>query len=127
MAVLLGLVMAGFFVLQQAARSARLEEVPLDDADHSDEEKALLDEHIVAYRIDGPIFFGAAHDFLLELTEVSDVRVVVLRMSRVTVIDATGATVLADTISRLEGRGISVLLSGVRPQHEQSPAGARCP
>lgn len=119
MAVLLGLVMAGFFVLQQAARSARLEEVPLDDTDHSDEERALLDEHIVAYRIDGPIFFGAAHDFLLELTEVSDVRVVVLRMSRVTVIDATGATVLADTISRLEGRGISVLLSGVKPEHER--------
>ena len=119
MAVLLGLVMAGFFVLRQAAGSARLEEVPLDESDHADEELSLLDAHIVAYRIDGPIFFGAAHDFLLELTEVSDVRVVVLRMSRVTVIDATGATVLADTISRLEGRGISVLLSGVRPQHER--------
>ncbi|MEO7447031.1 MAG: sodium-independent anion transporter [Humibacillus sp.] len=79
----------------------------------------LLDEHIVAYRIDGPIFFGAAHDFLLELTEVSGVRVVVLRMARVTVIDATGASVLADTISRLEARGITVLLSGVRPQHER--------
>lgn len=119
MAVLLGLVMAGFFVLRQAAASARLEEVPLDESDHADEERALLDEHIVAYRIDGPIFFGAAHDFLLELTEVSDVRVVVLRMSRVTVIDATGATVLADTITRLEARGVSVLLSGVRPQHER--------
>lgn len=119
MAVLLGLVLAGFFVLRQAAASARLEEVPLDDTDHADEELALLDEHIVAYRIDGPIFFGAAHDFLLQLTEVSDVRVVVLRMARVTVIDATGATVLADTISRLEACGISVLLSGVRPQHER--------
>lgn len=119
MAVLLGLVMAGFFVLRQAASSVRLEEVPLDEGGHADEELALLDEHIVAYRIDGPIFFGAAHDFLLELTEVSDVRVVVLRMSRVSVIDATGATVLADTISRLEGRGISLLLSGVRPQHER--------
>jgi SulP family sulfate permease len=119
MAVLLGLVLAGFFVLRQAAATARLEEVPLDESDHTDEEHALLDEHIVAYRIDGPIFFGAAHDFLLELTDVSDVRVVVLRMSRVSVIDATGATVLADTISRLEARGISVLLSGVRPQHER--------
>lgn len=119
MAVLLGLVLAGFFVLRQTAGSAELTEVPLDDTDHTDEELALLDEHIVAYRIDGPIFFGAAHDFLLELTEVSAVRVVVLRMARVTVIDATGATVLADTISRLEGRGITVLLSGVRPQHER--------
>jgi MFS superfamily sulfate permease-like transporter len=42
-----------------------------------------------------------------------------LRMSRVTTIDATGAHVLADTISRLEGRGVTVLLSGVQPAHEQ--------
>ena len=46
-------------------------------------------------------------------------RVVVLRMSRVTALDATGASVLADTIRKLEGRGVTVLLSGVRPDHEQ--------
>jgi SulP family sulfate permease len=51
---------------------------------------ALLAEHIVAYRIDGPLFFAAAHRFLLELAEVADVRVIILRMSRVTTIDATG-------------------------------------
>ena len=118
-AVLLGLVVAGFFALQQTAKAARLDEVPLDERDHTEEESSLLDEHIVAYRIDGPLFFAAAHDFLLELSEVSDVRVVVLRMSRITTIDATGASVLADTIMRLEGRGISVLLSGVQPQHER--------
>ena len=50
------------------------------------------------------MFFAVAHDFLLELAEVTDVRVVVLRLSRVTTIDATGAHVLADTISRLERR-----------------------
>jgi len=116
-AVVVGLVAAGFFALRQTASTARLEETPLDDADHRDEERALLDEHIVAYRLDGPLFFAAAHDFLLELTEVSRVRVVVLRMARVTTIDATGAHVLADTIGRLERRGITVLLSGVRPQH----------
>jgi SulP family sulfate permease len=91
--------------------------MPLDESDHTDEEQSLLDEHIVAYRIDGPLFFAAAHDFLLELSEVGNVRVVILRMSRVTTIDATGAHVLADTISRLEGRGVTVLLSGVQPTH----------
>ncbi|WP_223274004.1 STAS domain-containing protein, partial [Nocardia cerradoensis] len=55
------------------------------------EEHALLRDHIVAYRIDGPLFFAAAHRFLLELVEVADVRVVVLRMSRVTALDTTGA------------------------------------
>ena len=118
-AVLVGLVLAGFFALRETARAVRLDEVPLLDGDHSEEEQSLLDEHIVAFRIDGPLFFAAAHDFLLELAEVSDVRVVVLRMARVTSIDATGASVLADTIRRLEKRGITVLLSGVQAQHER--------
>ena len=118
-AVLIGLVVAGFFALRQTAQSARLEEMPLDEGDHGDEERSLLDEHIVAYRLDGPLFFAAAHDFLLELTEVARVRVVILRMSRVTAIDATGAHVLADTISRLEHRHVTVLLSGVQPHHEK--------
>lgn len=118
-AVLVGLVVAGFFALRQTARTAQVQEVALDDADHRDEERSLLDEQIVAYRIEGPLFFAAAHDFLLELAEVSRVRVVVLRMSHVTTIDATGAHVLADVIGRLERRGVTVLLSGVRPQHRK--------
>ncbi|MFN8193725.1 MAG: SulP family inorganic anion transporter [Nocardioidaceae bacterium] len=118
-AVLLGLVVAGFFALQETARTARLDEMPLPPGDHTDEEQSLLDEHIVVFRIDGPLFFAAAHDFLLELAEVGDVRVVVLRMSRVTTIDATGASVLADIIGRLERRGTTVLLSGVQSQHER--------
>lgn len=117
-AVIVGLVVAGFFALRQTAQTARLDETPLDAGDSSDEERALLDEHIVAYRMDGPLFFAAAHDFLLELSDISNVRVVILRMARVSTIDATGAHVLADTISRLEGRGVTVLLSGVQPQHE---------
>ncbi|HET6166580.1 MAG TPA: SulP family inorganic anion transporter [Marmoricola sp.] len=118
-AVLLGLVVAGAFALRQAAGSASLEAEPLDRDDHGDEERAVLDEQIVVFRLDGPLFFAAAHDFLLELSEVSNVRVVVLRMSRISTVDATGAAVLADTITRLEGRGITVLLSGVRAHQEQ--------
>lgn len=116
-AVIAGLLVAGVIALRQTARTARLEEMPLDDAGHALEERTLRDDHIVAYRLEGPLFFAAAHDFLLELTEVGDVRVVILRMSHVTTLDATGAHVLADTIDRLEGRGVTVLLSGVRPEH----------
>ena len=116
-AVILGLIVAGAFALQAMARSGRLDETPLDHADHSVEEQRLFDDHIVAYRLEGSLFFGAAHAFLLELAELSEVRVVVLRMSRLATLDATGASVLADTIKRLEGRGITVLISGPRPEH----------
>lgn len=118
-AVILGLVVAGGFALRQAAQGARLEEMPLGEDSHLDEEQSLLDEHIIVYRLEGPLFFAAAHDFLLELSEISDVRVVVLRMSRVSAIDATGAAVLADTIRRLESRDVTVMLSGVRGPHQK--------
>ncbi|MBN0048523.1 SulP family inorganic anion transporter [Streptomyces actuosus] len=118
-AVIIGLAVAGALALRAVAKQARLEEVPLDRGDHSAEEHALLAEHIVAYRIDGPLFFAAGHRFLLELTEAADVRVVVLRMSRVSALDATGALVLKDAVEKLTRRGILVLASGIRPGQHQ--------
>ncbi len=118
-AVIIGLLVAGTLALHQVAQHARIDEVPLDHDDHNTEERQLLDQHIVAYRFDGALFFGAAHRFLLELSEVGDVRVVILRMSRITTLDATGASVTADIIKRLEHRGITVLLSGIQPDHER--------
>ncbi|WP_406446921.1 SulP family inorganic anion transporter [Streptomyces sp. NBC_01613] len=114
-AVIIGLVVAGGLALRAVAIQARLDQVPLDRGDHSAEEHALLAEHIVAYRIDGPLFFAAAHRFLLELAEVADVQVVILRMSRVTTIDATGALVLKDVVEKLNRRGVVVMTSGIRP------------
>ncbi|ADI03241.1 putative sulfate transporter [Streptomyces bingchenggensis BCW-1] len=114
-AVVIGLAVAGALALRAVANQARFDQVPLDRGDHSTEEHALLAEHIVAYRIDGPLFFAAAHRFLLELTEVADVRVVILRMSRVSTMDATGALVLKDAVEKLKRRGILVLASGIRP------------
>ncbi|GAB3807011.1 hypothetical protein GCM10027605_36260 [Micromonospora zhanjiangensis] len=46
-------------------------------------------------------------------------RVVILRMSRVSTVDATGAHVLGDAVNRLQRRGITVLLSGIAPGHEE--------
>ncbi|WP_414170427.1 SulP family inorganic anion transporter [Streptoverticillium reticulum] len=122
-AVLIGLGVAGILALRAVAKQARLDQVPIKadlPGDHSAEEHALLAEHIVAYRIDGPLFFAAAHRFLLELSEVADVRVVILRMSRVSTIDATGALVLKDAVTKLDRRGVVVLASGIRPGQRQT-------
>ena len=119
-AVLVGLVTAGVLALRSIARSVTIDEVPLDSTDHSAEEAELAAQHIVAYRLDGPLFFAAAHRFLLELSEVDDVRAVILRMSRVSTIDASGALVLKDAIERLEQRGVTVYLSGVKPTHRRT-------
>ncbi|MFG1813452.1 SulP family inorganic anion transporter [Kribbella sp. NPDC049174] len=120
-AVILGLVVAGALALRAVARSAQIRQMPLHPdlpGDHTAEERALLDEHIVAYRIDGPLLF-AAHRFLLELSEVAHVSVVILRMSAVSAIDASGALVLKDAIEKLQHRGMTVLISGIRPGHHR--------
>lgn len=118
-AVIVGLALAGIFALRAVAKSTQLHRVPLDRTDHADEEQRLLDDRIVAYRLDGALFFGAAHRFLLELKDVADVAVVILRMGRLSTIDATGALMLDDAIVKLEKRGIAVLLSGIKPGHQR--------
>jgi SulP family sulfate permease len=100
-AVILGIVAAGALALRRVARSVTVAEEPLLEDGHAAEEHALLDANIVAYRLDGPLFFGGAHQALLELSTLTDVRVVVLRMSRVATLDATGAAVLRDTVRTL--------------------------
>jgi SulP family sulfate permease len=118
-AVAVGIGLAIVLALRAVARTAQLEQVPLEVGDHSAEEQRLFAQHIVAYRFDGPLFFAAAHRFLLELTETADVRVIILRMSRISTIDATGAQVLGEAITRLERRGITVLMSGIKSHHDR--------
>jgi SulP family sulfate permease len=118
-AVAVGIAIAIVLALRTVTQAARLDEVALDASDHDLAERRLLTEHIVAYRIDGPLFFTAAHRFLLELSEIAYIQVVILRLSRITALDATGAKVLGDAITRLERRGIIVLLSGIKPHHDQ--------
>jgi SulP family sulfate permease len=121
-AVVLGLLVAGVLALRAVAKQARVDQVDLaDDLPDAtgDEEHALLAEHIVAYRIDGPLFFAAAHRFLHELTDVADVSVLILRMSRIVTVDASGALVLKDIIETVQRRGVTVYLSGIRDGHHQ--------
>lgn len=82
-------------------------------------EPELLGEHVVAYRLDGALFFGATRRFLLELAEVSDVDVVILRCGTLRVLDASGAQAIGEMVTQLQDRGISVLLACLRPEHRR--------
>jgi sulfate permease, SulP family len=117
-AVGVGVALASLLALRAMADSTTFERETLEPIDvDATLEHALLEEHIVAYRLDGALFFGAAQRFLLELTEVSDVEVVILRLGRLRVLDSTGAQALADLIEHLQDRGITVLLASLRPEH----------
>jgi SulP family sulfate permease len=119
-AVGVGVALASIFALTAVADSTAFTREDVDHPDVDDElEQQLLAEHIVVYRLDGALFFGAAQRFLLEMTEVTDVEVVVLRLERLRVLDSTGAQALADLIGVLEHRGITVLLASATPEQER--------
>jgi len=123
LAVEVGVAIAAVLALRAVARSSRVQvqEIDRDRGDDidSDVEHALLHEHIVVYRVQGSLFFGAAQQFLTQLTAVTNVKVVILRLADIQVVDATGAAALEETVAELERRGITVLLKGVRPEHQQ--------
>ncbi len=116
LAVEVGVAVAAVLALRQVARSAAVNTEPIVD-DTDDLGAPALSEHILTYRLDGALFFGAAQRFLTELTAVTDVKVVILRLPDIQVLDATGAQILGEIVSELESRGITVLIKGARSEH----------
>jgi SulP family sulfate permease len=53
------------------------------------------------------------------ITDADDARVavVIIRMSQLGLLDATGAHTLGRIVEELESRGITVIVKGVRPEH----------
>jgi sulfate permease, SulP family len=120
-AVEIGIAVAVVLALRHVARNSEAdrETLALDAIATDADEARLLHEHIVVYRLDGALFFGAAQRFLTELTAISDVRVVVLRLSHIQVLDATGAQALGEIVEDLESRGTTVFLASARPGHRR--------
>jgi SulP family sulfate permease len=118
-AVEIGLAVAAVLALRSVAQSATITREPVGVEVGVDEELRLLHEHVVAYRLDGALFFGAAQRFLAELVAVGDVRVVILRLPDLQVLDATGAHALGEIIEDLEHRHITVLLKGPSEPHRR--------
>jgi SulP family sulfate permease len=110
-AVAIGMVVAGIFALRGLARATGVEREPLVA------EPEAGDEHIAVVRLDGPLFFAAADRVLDAVTGIEGVSVVILRMSQLELVDATGAHVLSEIVHRLESRGVTVLIKGVREGH----------
>lgn len=115
-AVQIGLLVAAFLTLRHVARASSVHRDPLPGIAQPG------DEHIALYRLEGAMFFGAAGRILAEVTHASrrdDVRVVILRLSQIGLVDATGANALAELITELEQRGVTVLVKGVQDRHRR--------
>jgi SulP family sulfate permease len=113
LAVEIGLLAAAFFALRHLARAARARLDTLPGP------ATAGDEHIAVFRFEGAMFWGASERVATEIAAAADdVLVVILRLSRLHILDATGAKALGETVEELEARGIAVLLKGVQDHHQ---------
>ncbi|MFD1214618.1 SulP family inorganic anion transporter [Arthrobacter sp. GCM10027362] len=110
-AVEIGIVVAAFFALRALVKSSGVhrEELPGPVRDG--------DEQIALFRLDGALFFGAAERVLERVGAIRNAGVVIIRMSQLQILDATGARVIAELVTALERRGITVLIKGIQERH----------
>lgn len=112
-AIQIGLVLAAIVALKHVADQAGVRRESLPG------ERLPGDERIALVRIDGAMFFGAADRLQREFNEFTGIEVVIIRLSRLSGLDATGANALVDIIHTFEHRGVTVLLKGLKPEHKR--------
>lgn len=110
-AVIIGVIATAFFSLRGLIRSSGVhrEELPGPAAPG--------DERIALFRINGALFFGVADRILDQVTKLDNVSVVVIQMSSLQFLDATGAKVLGNIVTEIEARGKTAIIKGIRPEH----------
>lgn len=112
-AVVIGVVVAGIVALRGLSRATGVHREELGGVGEPG------DERIAIVRLDGPLFFASADRVFDAVTSLEGVTVVILRMSQLELVDATGARILSDIVHSLERRGVTVLIKGVQPVHEE--------
>jgi SulP family sulfate permease len=117
-AVLVGFALSGFLFVY---RMSELGMTNLLEGSHGEkiptEQSEKLRAHkIVAYDIEGPLFFGAAKNFVKEIEQQFDYKVIILNMNGVPVIDTTGALALEDIVDRLNRDRKKLIIAGMRKE-----------
>lgn len=112
-AVLIGILVAAFFALRALSKASDVRRELLPGAVEPGDEKIAL------FRVAGSLFFGAADRISEKVAEEDDTKVVILALSQLQLLDSTGAHNLAELITTLERRGVTVLLKGIRKEHLQ--------
>jgi SulP family sulfate permease len=110
-AVGIGIAAAAFFALRSMSKASGVHREELPGAPEPG------DERIALFRIDGSLFFGAAERLIDRINEHEGLEVVIVRLSQLHLIDATGAHTLTELITALEKRGVTVIIKGIQPKH----------
>ena len=120
-AIAVGVTLASLLFMMRMSRTVQIDNHrDLEQLGFEEEElaqRAALPEGVEVFRVDGPIFFGVAGDLLDTLKRIGPApRVMILRMRRVPMLDASGINAIQEIAQRAEAAGMRLILSGVQPQ-----------
>ena len=123
LAIEVGLVMAIVLFMKRAMESAHISVVRNEMEVHHDGEKdevLTIPENTEVFEIEGPFFFGVANKFdeLTRDTDAMPIRVV--RMRKVTFVDATALHNLEIFVNASKKEGRTIILSGVHDNVEKA-------
>ncbi len=123
-AIELGLLLAVVLFLRRVMENSSIkvysEKLDVDEGIDASHQHEVLDvaKGVSVYEIDGPFFFGIATKFdeLMRQSMESKPIVRIIRMRKVSFIDATGLHNLEVLVKSSKAEGIEVVLSGVNPK-----------
>ncbi|MFQ5829349.1 MAG: SulP family inorganic anion transporter [Candidatus Methylomirabilia bacterium] len=118
LAVAIGLVLAATLFIQRSTH-LMIGERPIEPelADEvSSEDLAFYTRAISVFRVEGPLFFGAAYHLVEAVEDHPATQILILRMKRIPFLDASGAETLRLIHRRLRADKRHLYLAEVRPE-----------
>lgn len=126
-AIEIGMVLAVFIFMRQMIRSSEVskwrgtanDDHLVGESGEEQKDKASIDlfqvpKQVEVFEITGPLFFGAAYKFKDAIRQIEKPpRVLIIRMRKVPVIDATGIRILKEVNKESRHRGTKLILSEV--------------
>ncbi len=121
-AIEIGMILAAFLFMRSMIRSSSVSSLVALDDENDNGDGGLagtipFPPGVGAFEIEGPLFFGAAYKFQ-DVIQMMDrlPRVLIIRMRKVPVIDATGIRVMKSIVKETAHRGTKIILSEPDPR-----------
>jgi len=119
-AIEIGMVLASFLFMRTMIKFSEVSIITRDfdgrenGADQDSMERHTIPKNVEVFEITGPLFFGAAYKFKDAMRFIEDPpKVLIIRMRKVPIIDATGVKTINEVYRESKQRGTKLILSEV--------------
>jgi SulP family sulfate permease len=111
-----GVILSCFLFMKRMSENVNIESVSPDENEHLFDENLKIPENTILYEISGPLFFGAARHFEeLILFDLKEKKHLILQMSNVPFMDATGYKSFSETIKTAQEHNLQVAVCALTP------------